>query len=213
MSYQKCLAKGAPAKKHWTTGNDKEGKVATFETYGGVYGDSYGVEKLHKKDGMWISKAGGSDMELSARGIKITFTKKVTITRFTLTPRNDQCGRTGTCRDRYRKVGLFVDKHFRPSAETSDFFKSTGAKIDMLDRKFLKKGEPLTGQEFKLDWQRMDKHGYAQVSYIEIEYFEPQENTAVTVWSLNCPGGYTSLGHVATKEFELLLPGDVYCIK
>ena len=35
----------------------------------------------------------------------------------------------------------------------------------------------------------------------------------MSVWSLNCPAGYTGLGHVATPEYTMTMPGDVYCIK
>ena len=36
---------------------------------------------------------------------------------------------------------------------------------------------------------------------------------AVSIWSLNCPAGYTGLGHVATIEYNMTMPGDVYCMK
>ena len=68
--------------KTWTSAENGNG--ATFETYGGVFGgSSYPSSNLHGKSHYWIS-AGKS----GARGIKVTFDRKVKVSRFSVQSSN-----------------------------------------------------------------------------------------------------------------------------
>ena len=137
---------------------------------------------------MWHTMAGTYGRGGEPRGIIITFDKRVTVTRFEISPRSDGCGKT--CAIRYRGVALFVDENATPQALTRDYFEAYRS-FDILDEKHKWGDGDFTGEVFKLDWWDSPANHPAQIEFIEIDYIEPEDFKAVSVWSLNCPAGYT----------------------
>ena len=158
--------------KTWNTG--MQGAGASFTTYGGEYTgglNDYQEEKLKQRDGMWISEAGNHGHKGEPRGITIYFDKKVTLTRFEISPRMDSCGKA--CAIRYRGVALLVDENRIPQAKTHNTFE-TYTNFDMLDDQHKWGDGKFTGKVFKLDWFESPADHPAQVEFIEIDYIEPE---------------------------------------
>jgi len=174
-------------KKTWTTAMNH---TAKFKTYGGFRGQYRESNMKRNDNSFWHSRKW-----TGRRGVKVTFEKPVTITSFRV--------KTGTIRssDRsYRKVGLHVNgvkKAITPSrykAPKNQFF-------DMLE--FKESNASFSGREFDLRWNVNDYSSYkrfAQVAFIEIDYFECEDCTPYK----DCkPSEPASKRSVSGKPFKL----------
>ena len=81
VEVQSCTQNPCPRKEHKNSGTwtSADNTPATYQTYGGNWGGNFPASNLKQKSGMWISAG-----DTGPRGIKVTFAKEVTITRFSV---------------------------------------------------------------------------------------------------------------------------------